>query len=70
MSQSCCNLLYHIVYSTRYREPWLKEPWLKEPVAARIHEYLGGVIRGEGGVPVIINGVEDHVHLLCACDRI
>lgn len=30
----------------------------------RLHEYLGGTVRGLGGVPDGIGGVADHVHLL------
>ncbi len=29
-----------------------------------LHEYLGGTIRGLDGIPEIVGGVEDHVHLL------
>jgi hypothetical protein len=29
-----------------------------------MHKYLAGTVRGTGGVPIEINGVEDHVHLL------
>jgi len=29
-----------------------------------MHAYLGGCIRGIGGVPLEIGGVSDHVHLL------
>ena len=31
---------------------------------ARLHDYLGGTIRGLGGYPEGIGGVADHVHLL------
>ena len=31
---------------------------------ARLHEYLGGTVRGLAGVPQAVGGVEDHVHLL------
>jgi putative transposase len=30
----------------------------------RLHAYLGGVVKGLGGVPLAIGGTEDHVHLL------
>jgi putative NIF3 family GTP cyclohydrolase 1 type 2 len=30
----------------------------------RLHEYLGGTIRGLGGFPEGVGGVADHVHLL------
>jgi hypothetical protein len=29
-----------------------------------LHEYLGGTVRGLGGVAQCVGGVEDHVHLL------
>ena len=59
MPQSYCNLLYHIVYSTKDRHPWLTGD-----TRQRVHAYLGGVIRSEGGIALIINGTTDHVHLL------
>jgi len=30
----------------------------------RLHAYLGGIVKGLGGVPLAIGGTEDHVHLL------
>ena len=30
----------------------------------RLYEYMGGIVRGLGGIALKINGVEDHVHLL------
>jgi len=59
MSSSYCNLLYHIVFSTKRREPWLTAE-----IRPRIHQYLGGAIRDENGIAMIINGMADHVHIL------
>ena len=59
MSSSHCNLLYHVVFSTKGREPWLAVS-----MRSRIHEYLGGAIRGEGGIALSVNGTADHVHML------
>jgi len=59
MSSSHCNLLYHIVFSTKRREPWLTAT-----IRPRIHQYLGGAIRDEGGIALIINGTADHIHIL------
>lgn len=52
------QLLLHLVFSTRRREPWIHED-----VAARLYPYLGGIIRAERGMLLDIGGVEDHVHL-------
>jgi REP element-mobilizing transposase RayT len=59
MSDSYTNLLYHIVFSTRERRPLITPEC--EP---RLHEYIGGTIRGLGGISLELNGTEDHVHLL------
>jgi REP element-mobilizing transposase RayT len=59
MSHSYCRLLNHIVYSTKQREPWLKAL-----IASDVHRYLAGIVRNEGGTPIIVNGDIDHVHLL------
>jgi REP element-mobilizing transposase RayT len=53
------NLLYHLVFSTKDRLP-LIEPRIRE----RLHDYLGGAVRGNGGTPYQIGGTADNVHLL------
>ena len=59
MSQSFTNLLYHIVFSTKDRRPLITLDY--QP---RLYDYIGGTIRGTGGISLGINGVEDHVHVL------
>jgi REP element-mobilizing transposase RayT len=56
---SYTNLLYHIVYATKERAPLITTA-----LRPRLHEYLGGTVRGLGGVPLEVNGVADHVHIL------
>ena len=53
------SLNYHVVFSTKYRRPWIAGSW-----RPRLHEYLGGTIRRLGGAPLGQGGIEDHVHLL------
>jgi len=59
MPRSYTNLIYHIVFSTKNRQPLIT---LERE--ERLYEYIGGIIRGLGGILLIINGVEDHVHIL------
>jgi len=59
MASTFTNLLYHIVFSTKDRVPSIHES-LRE----RLYEYMGGILRGEGGVLLEIGGIPDHVHLL------
>ncbi len=53
------QILLHIVFATKKRHPWLTPP-----VRGRVHDYLGGIVKGEGSVPLRIGGISDHVHLL------
>jgi REP element-mobilizing transposase RayT len=59
MASTYLSLHYHIVFGTQNRAPLIMAEWLP-----RLHEYMGGTIRGLGGFPEGIGGVEDHVHLL------
>jgi REP element-mobilizing transposase RayT len=59
MAQSYTNLLYHIVFSTKDRKRLITAD-----VKGRLYEYIGGTIRGLGGVLIAINGVDDHIHIL------
>lgn len=52
-------LYYHLVFSTKNREPWIDVD-----IRQRIHTYLGGIIRGQAGVALAVGGVSDHVHSL------
>lgn len=59
MSSTYLSLHYHLVFGTKNREPLIAPAW-----RARLHEYLGGAVRGLGGFPQGVGGVADHVHLL------
>jgi len=59
VSQSFTNLLYHLIFSTKDRRPLITLEY--QP---RLYDYIGGVIRGLGGISLGIDGVEDHVHVL------
>ncbi|MCO6510510.1 MAG: IS200/IS605 family transposase [Aridibacter famidurans] len=52
-------LQYHVVFSTKERRPFIKKEW-----RSRLHKLMSGCIRAEGGVPLAVGGINDHVHLL------
>src|SRR2546423_8596604 len=58
MSQSYVNHLSHIFFSPKDREPLINET-----LQPRLYEYIGGIVRKQGGIALAINGIEDHVHL-------
>ena len=51
-------LLYHIVFSTKGRQPWIAPN-----IADRLAGYIGGIVRAEGGALLATGGIEDHLHL-------
>ncbi len=58
MPSTHLSLHYHLVFSTKNREPWMA-PEQRD----RIHEYIGGTIRGLKGIAHAVGGVSDHVHV-------
>jgi putative transposase len=66
MSQSLVKFYAHIVFSTKYRFPYLKDKKLR----SEIHSYMGGILNGLDAQPIIIGGVADHVHILCSISKI
>lgn len=61
MSHTFSNLLVHLVWSTKERQPFITKD-----IKVRLHGYLRHAIENNGAKLLFINGVEDHVHLLCA----
>jgi putative transposase len=65
MPQSLSAVYIHLVFSTKERRPFLREQATREA----LHSYLGGVSKQLDCPPIIIGGVEDHVHLLARFGR-
>lgn len=61
MPQSLSNILVHIVFSTKDRRPWLRSPKLQ----VALHRELASISQQLSCDPVLVGGVEDHVHMLC-----
>jgi putative transposase len=63
--QSLAKILVHTAFSTKDRQPLLRD----KPLRDELHRYLGGILTRLECQPIIVGGVEDHVHLLCALSR-
>jgi putative transposase len=59
MPSTHLSLHYHLIFSTKDRMAFMYKDW-----RGRLHTYMGGIIKDMGGVPEMIDGVEDHIHLL------
>jgi REP element-mobilizing transposase RayT len=57
MPSSLSNLLYHIVYSTKNREPRITT-YKKD-----LHKFICSNIIQEGGQVFSVNGTDDHIHI-------
>lgn len=60
MGQSLVINPLHIVFSTKYRKPLIDNS-----IETELHEYLGGICKRMGFVPVKVGGYYDHIHILC-----
>ncbi len=59
MPQSLARLHVHLVFSTKHRERLITDD-----VRSALHAYLARALQNLGCTPVLINSVEDHLHLL------
>jgi len=64
VGQSFASLHYHIVFSTKNREPFIDST-----LQSRLYEYRGGILRNHNGVLLAAGGIPDHVHLLVGLHR-
>ena len=64
VSQSLAQILVHVVFSTKNREPALEDS-----VRDELHAYLGGTVANLDGVLLKAGSVTDHIHLLLAHPR-
>ena len=58
MPGTYAQLLFHVVFSTKERRPWITSD-----IAKSLYPYMGGIVRNEKGVLFDIGGIEDHVRL-------
>jgi len=56
MPSTHLSLHFHIVFSTKDRHPFIADVW-----RARLHEYLGGLVRAADGIPKAVGGTAGSV---------
>jgi REP element-mobilizing transposase RayT len=65
MPQSLSNVLIHIVFSTKNRQPFLRKKESRDVMTG----YLIGTLQNLNCPSLIVGVVEDHVHILCNLHR-
>lgn len=59
MPQSLSKLHIHLIFSTKKRQPLISDA-----IRGSLHNYMAVVLQNLGCPPVLINSVNDHVHIL------
>ena len=64
MSQSLSKLYVHIVFHIKKGSVGINKVDSKE-----LYAYMGAIIKDNESIPIVINGVENHVHILCVMSK-
>ena len=64
MAQSLAKNLIHLVFSTKNRERFIADA-----IRPHLHAYMGTVLKNVKSPSLLINSVEDHVHVLFSLHR-
>jgi REP element-mobilizing transposase RayT len=62
--QSLSQVYLHLVFSTKGRAPLLIDA-----VRGELHRYMAGVLKNLGWHAVLVNSMEEHVHILLTLSR-
>jgi REP element-mobilizing transposase RayT len=64
MSQSLSKLYVHIVFHVKNNLILIRNEDKND-----LYAYMGSIIKDNASIPIIINGVGDHVHILCIMSK-
>ena len=64
MAQSLSKLYLHIIFHIQSNSCHIRKQDKNELFA-----YMGSIIKDNESIPILINGVEDHVHILCVMSK-
>ena len=64
MSQSLSKLYIHIIFHIKNNSVKIRKQ-----DAGELYSYIGSIINDNESIPIMINGIEDHVHILCVMSK-
>jgi|SRR5690554_1131096 len=64
MSQSLSKLYVHIVFHVKNKKTLIR---IEEQDS--LYAYMGAIIKDNQSIPIIINGIDNHVHILCILSK-
>lgn len=59
MANTYTQIYMHVIFAVKGRESMIRPEWQDE-----LYRYMAGALKNHEHTPYIINGMEDHVHLL------
>jgi len=57
--QSLAQVLVHLIFSTKRREPFLSDE-----IRLELHRYMATILKGMNSSAILINSMSDHAHVL------
>ena len=63
MAQSLSQLNVHIIFHVK------KYSKIRKKEAPQLYAYIASIIKDNQSIPIIINGVENHIHILCIMSK-
>ena len=64
MAQSLSKLYVHIIFHVKSTFKQIRKDERNE-----LYSYIGYIIKQNDSIPIVINGVGDHVHILCIMSK-
>ena len=64
MATTLVKIDIHLIFHVRSTGVRMREEDLE-----RIFAYIGGIIRGHGGIPIEVGGMPDHVHIFTSLPK-
>lgn len=64
MSQSLSKLFIHLIFHIKSTSVKIRKEDKND-----LYSYIGAIIKDNDSIPILINGVEDHIHILCVLSK-
>ncbi len=64
MSQSLSKLFIHVIFHVKNTSSKIRKEDKSE-----LYSYIGAIIKDNESIPIMINGVGDHIHILCIMSK-
>ncbi len=64
MAQSLSKIYIHLIFHIKTKSVKIRNENKQD-----VYAYMGSVIKSNQSIPILINGTEDHVHILCILSK-